>query len=84
MVPGAGSTNLEFRSNLMANGAIMDGDPRFKWVGNTTPFSTQGFELNDGLVNMSMHHNDINNNTGWAVIANRYEIHRFDMTNLQD
>jgi hypothetical protein len=66
-----GSANLVFRSNLVADGAIMDGDPRFKWAGNTTPFSTQGFELNDGLVNMSMHHNDINNNTGWAVIANR-------------
>ena len=65
------STSLTVRSNLIANGAIMDGDPRFKWAGNTTPFATHGFELNDGLLNFSMHHNDVRNNTGWSVIANR-------------
>ena len=66
-----GSTWLVFRSNLIADGAITDGDPRLKWTGNTTPFATHGFELNDGLTNFSMHNNDIRNNTGWSVIANR-------------
>ena len=67
------STNLEFRSNVIADGAITDGDPRFRaqWTTDSTPFQTHGFELTDELVNFTITHNDIRNNTGYSIIADR-------------
>lgn len=67
-----GSTNLIFRSNLINNGNVTTIDPRFQATGGTIrSFQAHGFELNDGLINMSIHHNTINNNTGFSIIANR-------------
>ena len=67
------STNVMFRSNVIANGAITDGDPRFRsfWSSNSTPFQTHGFELTSNLVNMTVKNNDIRNNTGYSIIADR-------------
>lgn len=39
----------------IADGGITSTDPRQGWDGEgLNPYSTHGFELNDGLVNMSM------------------------------
>ena len=60
------------RSNLIEDAAISDGSPAlYPAVPGKPRYPTaHGFELNDGL-SLAIYHNDVRNNSGWSIIANR-------------
>ena len=60
------------RSNLIEDAAISDGSPAlYPAVPGKPRYPTaHGFELNDGL-SLAIFHNDVRNNSGWSIIANR-------------
>ena len=60
------------RSNLIEDASISDGSPAlYPAVPGKPRYPTaHGFELNDGL-SLAIFHNDVRNNSGWSIIANR-------------
>ena len=60
------------RSNLIEDAAINDGSPALYPAvpGKPRYPPAHGFELNDGL-SLAIYHNDVRNNSGWSIIANR-------------